>query len=207
MGGRRVISKRLVKAFGLAVSWIFLLAPRLATAQSEWLTWGHDPQRTGSNPDEKILNKENVSQLGVKWTAQISPASKDYVLSTMTAPVVATVNTPQGPAQRVFVVGSDNTLFAIDAATGKIAWQKANPNTMKEPKKGDYRCPNTQNATPVIDKAEGIIYVSTSDGRLRGFSLLDGEDRIPPTNFTDPFARNWSLNLIDGVLYSPTARS
>ena len=59
---------------------------------------------------------------------------------------------------------------------------------------------------PVIDKEAGIIYVSTSDGKLRGFSLLDGEDRIPPTNFTDPFARNWSLNLIDGVIYSPTAR-
>ena len=108
----------------------------------------------------------------------------------MTAPVVAMVNTPQGPVERVFVVGSDNTVFAIDAATGKIAWQKANPNTMKEPKKGDYRCPNTQNATPVIDKDSGIIYVSTSDGNLRGFSLLEGEDRIPPTKFTDPFARN-----------------
>jgi hypothetical protein len=32
------------------------------------------------------------------------------------------------------------------------------------------------------------------------------EDRIPPTSFTDPFARNWSLNLIDGVIYLPTAR-
>ena len=184
----------------------FFLVSGLAAAQNEWLTWGHDPERTGSNPDEKILNKDNVSQLEVKWTAQISTAPKEYVLSTMTAPVVATVNTPQGPAARVFVVGSDNTVFAIDAATGKIAWQKANPNTMKEPQKGDYRCPNTQNATPVIDKEAGIIYVSTSDGKLRGFSLLDGEDRIPPTNFTDPFARNWSLNLIDGVIYSPTAR-
>src|SRR5258708_1256500 len=175
-----------------------LSIPGLAPAQSEWLTWGHDPERTGSNPDEKILNKDNVSQLEVKWTARISTTPKEYVLSTMTAPVVA--------GGRVFVVGSDNTVFAIDAATGKIVWQKANPNTMKEPQKGDYRCPNTQNATPVIDKETGIVYVSTSDGKLRGFSIVDGEDRIPPTNFTDPFARNWSLNLIDGVVYSPPAR-
>src|SRR6202162_2283208 len=206
MGGCRFISKPLVKAFGFAVSLTFFLSPGNAAAQSEWLTWGHDPERTGSNPDEKILDKDNDSQREVKWTAQISTAPKEYILSTMTAPVVATVNTQQGPAARVFVVGSDNTLFAIDTATGKIAWQKANPNTMKEPKQGDYRCPNTQNATPVIDKEAGIIYVSTSDGKLRGFSILDGEDRIAPTNFTDPFARNWSLNLIDGVIYSPTAR-
>jgi len=195
-----------MKALPIALSLALFLAPTLATAQNDWLTWGHDPERTGSNPNENILNKDNVSQLEVKWTAQVSTPSKDYVLSTMTAPVVATINTPQGPSTRLFVVGSDNTLFAIDTATGKTAWQKANPNTIKEPKKGDYRCPNTQNSTPVIDKEAGIIYVSTSDGKLRAFSLLDGEDRIPPTGFTDTFARNWSLNLIDGVIYSPTAR-
>ena len=198
--------KNRVKSAGFAAGLVILATPGLTFGQDEWLTWGHDPERTGSNPDEKILTKNNVAQLEVKWTAQISTAPKGYVLSTMTAPLVAMVNTPRGPAARVFVVGSDNTLFAIDAASGKIAWQKTSPNPLKEPKKGDYRCPNTQNATPVIDKASGIIYVSTSDGKLRGFSIVDGEDRIPPTNFTDPFARNWSLNLIDGVIYSPTAR-
>src|SRR5580704_16012220 len=115
MSGRRFI---------LAVSLTLFMLPSLATAQSEWLTWGHDPERTGSNPDEKILNKDNVSQLEVKWTAQISTAPQEQVLSTMTAPVVATVNTPQGSVARLFVVGSDNTVFAIEAATGKIAWQK-----------------------------------------------------------------------------------
>jgi outer membrane protein assembly factor BamB len=182
------------------------LAPTPAAAQSEWLTWGHDPERTGANSDEKILSKENVSRLEVKWVAQIATPPKEYVLSTMTAPLVATVNTPRGPIARVFVVGSDNTVFAIDAATGQMAWQRANPNTLPEPKKGDYRCPNTQNATPVVDKEAGILYVSTSDGKLRGFSLADGADRMQPVKFTDPFARNWSLNLLDGVLYSPTAR-
>ena len=61
MSGRRFIARSLVKALGIAVSLTFFLAPRLATAQSEWLTWGHDPERTGSNPDEKILNKDNVA--------------------------------------------------------------------------------------------------------------------------------------------------
>ena len=30
-------------------------------------------------------------------------------------------------------------IFGIGRATGKIAWQKASPNSMKEPKPGDYR--------------------------------------------------------------------
>ena len=202
MNARRIIASALATASMAAIA--FLPAP--ARAEPEWLTWGHDPERTGSNPDERILDKDNVSRLDVKWVAQISTAPKDYILSTMTAPVIATVTTAQGAATRLFVVGSDNTVFAIDAASGKIVWQKANPNSMKEPKKGDYRCPNSQNATPVIDKDAGILYVSTNDGKLRGFSLLDGAERMTPVDFTDPFARNWSLNLIDGVIYSPTAR-
>src|SRR5579862_2257016 len=94
---------------GLAL--VLILLPRGAMAGSEWLTWGHDPERTGSNPDEKILGRDNVAQLEVKWVAQISTPPKEYVLSTMTAPVVATINTPRGPSTRLFVVGSDNTVF------------------------------------------------------------------------------------------------
>lgn len=194
------------RAGSLVLALVSFTMPAIAVAQDEWLTWGHDPGRTNSNPSEKTLSRDNVGQLEVKWITRISTAPQDSVLSTMTAPLVAVVATPQGPVTRVFVVGSDNTVFAIDAATGKLAWQKANPNPLQARTKGDYRCPNTQNATPVIDKATGIIYVSTSDGKLRGFSLTDGEDRIAPTSFTDPFARNWSLQLIDGVIYSPTAR-
>jgi len=36
--------------------------------------------------------------------------------------------------------------------------------------------------------------------------LSDGEDRIPATDFVTPYARNWSLNLIDDVVYSPSSR-
>jgi outer membrane protein assembly factor BamB len=120
---------------------------------------------------------------------------------------------PQGPVSRVFLVGSDNTVYAVDAETGAISWQRKFPHdgTPKDLITGkdvvpDYRCPGTQNATPVIDKDAGVIYISTSDGKLRGLSIANGEDRMTPIEFTHPFARNWSLNLIDGVIYSPTAR-
>ena len=107
---------------------------------------------------------------------------------------------------------SDVILFDIDGTLvdstyhHALAWQRAFPNTMTPSVAPDYRCPSTQNATPVIDKETGIIYVSTSDGKLRGLSIVDGEDRMPAIEFTNVFARNWSLNLIDGVIYSPTAR-
>src|SRR5207302_4733853 len=139
-------------ALGVAVTLAVFLAPGVAAAQSEWLTWGYDQQRSGWNQSETVLARNNVSQLEVKWKAQLSTSPREEVLSTLTAPLVASVNGPQGPLTRVFVVGSDNTVYAINSETGEVAWQRRFPNTLTAPSRGDYRCPNTQNATPVIDK-------------------------------------------------------
>lgn len=199
-------SRTFFKTLRFAVSLAFSLAPAFAASPNEWLTWGYDQERTGWNQAETILGKDNVSRLELKWKAQLSTPPSEVVLSTMTAPLVAIVNGPQGPSTRVFVVGSDNTVYAIDSETGKVTWQKRFPNTLTPKTPATWLCSNTQNATPVVDKEAGIIYVSTSDGKLRGLSLVDGEERMPPTDFTTPFARNWSLNLIDGIVYSSSAR-
>ncbi|MGD0964194.1 MAG: PQQ-binding-like beta-propeller repeat protein [Candidatus Acidiferrales bacterium] len=170
------------------------------------MTWGYDQQRSGWNQSETALNKDNVSHLELKWKSQLSTAPSELVLSTLTAPLVATVQGSRGSTTRVFVVGSDNTVYAIDSETGEVAWQKRFPNTLIPKQATNYQCSNTQNATPVIDKEAGVIYVSTSDGNLRGLSLADGEERMPAAHFTSPFSRNWSLNLIGGVIYSSTGR-
>jgi len=178
-----------------------------SAAARDWLTWGYDQERTGWNKGETILSKDNVSKLELKWSAQLSTPPREIVLSTLTAPlVVEGVNTSQGRKTVVFVVGSDDTVFAIDADTGTILWQKSFPNKLTAPQMATWLCSNSQNSTPVIDKQKAIIYLNTSDGKLRGLGLSDGEDRIPPTDFVTPFARNWSLNLIDDVIYSPSAR-
>ena len=187
-----------------------LLFPVLVWAQAasqDWLTWGYDPERTGWARNETILNRDNVGGLQVKWTAQLDVKPDVVVLSTATAPLVAEgVRTPQGAKDLVFVVDSADTVYALDAATGKAVWQKKFPNTIPPKQPPTYLCPNTQNATPVIDKAKGVIYVLTSDGKLRGLSLADGEDRLPPTTFVTPHARTYGLNLFDGVVYTPVAR-
>jgi hypothetical protein len=56
------------------------------------------------------------------------------------------------------------------------------------------------------DSEKGIIYVLTSDGELRGLSIVNGEELMPATEFVSPFSRAWSLNLIDGVIYTPVGR-
>lgn len=190
----------------LRLSLVFLLFLASGSAH-DWLTWGGDPQRTGWAKSENILSKDNVSRLEIKWKTQLDTVPKFEVLSTLTAPlVVEGVSTAQGQKDLVFVVGGNDTLNAIEADTGKVLWKKSFPNTLKPPSPATYLCPNTQNATPAIDKANGIIYLTTSDGKLRGLSLANGEDRMPPTDFVTPFARNWSLNLVDGFVYTPVTR-
>jgi outer membrane protein assembly factor BamB len=178
-----------------------------AGATSEWLTWGYDQERSGWNRAETTLSKDNVSQLTLQWTTQLSTPPKEIALSTLTAPlVVEGVATPQGRRTLVFVVGSNDTVFAIDAETGKIVWLKGFENPLTPPQAATWLCSNTQNATPVVDKQRGIIFFNTSDGKLRGLSLGNGEQKLTPIDFVTPFARNWSLNLIDNVIYTPTAR-
>ena len=201
-----MISLADARIFHLTLSLAIFLIPTYAASPSEWLTWGYDQERTGWNQAETTLAPGNVAQLELKWKAQLPTPSSEVVLSTLTAPLIATVNTPRGFRSRVFVVGSDNTVYSIDAETGKVTWQRRFPNTLTPKQAATWLCSNTQNATPVIDKESGTIYVSTSDGKLRGLNLIDGEDRMPPADFTTPFARNWSLNLIDGIIYSSTAR-
>src|SRR5713226_1873856 len=93
---------------------------------SEWLTWGYDQERSGWNRAETTLSKENVSGLALQWSVQLPTPPREIALSTLTAPlVVEGVTTSQGRRTLVFVVGSDDTVFAIDADSGKVVWQKA----------------------------------------------------------------------------------
>ena len=194
----------------LALAVIFPALGTLAAVAQEaadWPTWGHDQARTGWNRAETRLTKDNVSRLGVRWSAQLPIPLTDIVLSTMTAPVVvADVATQQGRKDMLFLLGANDTLFALDADSGNIIWQKSFPNAVLAQKPATWLCSNTANATPVADKAKGVVYFLTSDGKLRGAALGDGAERLAPTELVAPFARAWSLNLIDDVVYTTSAR-
>ena len=194
----------------LVLAWLFFVqvssAQNIAPAR-DWTTWGYDQQRSGWNQGETSLSRTNVSDLKLLWSTQLSTPPQGIVLSTLTAPLVAeAVSTPQGAKNLVFLLGADDTVFALDADTGKLFWQKtfANPATAMWP--ATWLCSNTVNDTPVIDKQNSIIFLITSDGKLRALNLSDGTDRMTPTNMIEPFARAWSLNLIDNIVYTTSGR-
>jgi outer membrane protein assembly factor BamB len=168
----------------------------------DWLMFNHDQQRTGWNNSETILTKKNVSQLKLLWSSQLSTPVVVTTLQTLTAPLAATVD----GRMLVYVMGADDTLFAVDATDGKIVWQKTFKNTLMPQRAATWLCANAEQATPVIDKVKGVIYFTTSDGNLRAAMLSDGSEKQTPAPFMAPFSRNWSLNLIGNFVYSTAGR-
>ncbi|PYV88099.1 MAG: pyrrolo-quinoline quinone [Acidobacteria bacterium] len=182
----------------ICLSW-FCLANSLQAR--DWLTFGHDPQRSGWAVEEKILTAQNVSGMELKWKVQVKNEPK--ALTALTAPVVAAeVTTPQGIKTLVYVAGSSNLVSALDADNGNPVWSRNLETYAKASKESDWLCPQGINATPVIDKRTAIIYTIAMDGRLYGLDLGTGKNRFGPIQFVPPFSKNWSLNLVDGIIYT-----
>jgi outer membrane protein assembly factor BamB len=181
---------------------------RQAPPTREWLTYQADPERTGWARAEDKLDKANVAGLKLLWKAQLDAVPNRVNLhATLTDPlVVENVQTSQGPKKLVLVASAENNVYALDADTGKTLWQRSFPNQLTPPQRASGSCPNHLNATPVIDKESGILYVLMNDGKLRGIGVADGEDRMTPVELTEPYSRNWSLNLVDGMIYTSASR-
>lgn len=169
--------------------------------QGQWLTFGHDAQRSGWARDEHAFTPANVAGLHLAW--QISLPNLPLSLAGLTAPlVVRNVQTANGPRSLVIVAGSSDHLFAVDAGNGQLVWKAdfTAPAAKRAP--GMWLCPNNLNDTPVIDAAHERVFVISSDGRLHQLSLRDGSELQPPLRFVPQYSKMWSLNLVHGVLYT-----
>jgi outer membrane protein assembly factor BamB len=175
-----------------------------AAMAGDWTTFGHDPQRSGWAFEETTLNPQNVSGLELKWKSKLK--NEAYRLSALTAPiVVSNVSTARGVRSVVYVGGITGTVFALDAQTGEELWSHTFRSVVL-PGKGGYQgtflCPNGITATPVVDTSTGILYVIAPNGSLYGLDLGGGKVRYGPVQFVAPFSKNWSLNLVDGTIYT-----
>ena len=186
--------------FGRVPVLCFLLSSGPVGA-ADWLTFGHDPRRSGWAIEERDLSPENAANLELKWKTRVKNEAK--ALTALTAPLVTTeVTTAQGIKTLVFVAGSSNNLHALDAQTGSIVWSRQFESAGAATRPDSWLCPQGVNATPVIDKRLNLIYLITLDGRLVGCDLGTGRTRFGPVQFVPPYSKNWSLNLVDGVIYT-----
>ena len=105
----------------------------------DWPTYRHDPARHGTTPAEA------PTKLSEAWRVQLGAG--------LTAPVVA-----EG---RAFAAAADaHTVFAIDLATGKAAWQFTAGGRVDSP-------PTVHRGTVLFGSADGCAYcLRASDGKL-----------------------------------------
>ena len=137
---------------------------------ADWLTFAHDPQRTGWASEEHSISPETAGNLTLLWKTKIDTASKG--LWSLTSPVVAeNVSTKEGNRTVVYVAGVLGTVFALAADTGEELWRYTVKNFVESRAgvyvyQGGFLCPNGITATPVIDKNTNTIYVIGPDGML-----------------------------------------
>lgn len=167
----------------------------------QWITYSHDPQRSGFSSDEHAFSPANVSNLGLQWKTVVP--NEPLFLNGLTAPlVVRGVKTSAGEKNLVLVAGSSDHVFALDAETGEPVWRQDFTLSQPRPQDGGWLCPYALNATPVIDPDKARVFIIGSDGRLNTLALSDGHPSIPPAQFVPAFSKMWSLNYSGGVLYA-----
>ena len=200
------LSSRFFPLFALAV----LSSATLLLAE-QWLVFGGNPQHDGWARDEQILTRSNVHSMKLLWKVHVDSALRE--LNGLTAPVVAeNVLTAQGHKDIVVVAGASDTLDAIDIDSGKVLWHKQFGVEGQPKQTARWLCPNSLTATPVIQLGGGstprdrTALAVSSDGKLHALNLVNGEDRKPPVPFVPPFSKNWSLNLVNGILYTSTSQ-
>ncbi len=187
-------------SFIILVFFSAVLMNPLAVA-ADWPTFGHDPQRSGWASEEESITPKNVQGLELKWKTKVENEPRS--LTALTVPVVASgVTTAKGIKTLVYVAGSANHFFALDASDGSLVWSRTFESDVLPKDVGMWLCPNGINATPTIDRSTNTIYEIAVDGRLFGMDLGTGDITFGPVQFVPAFSKNWSLNLSGGVIYT-----
>ena len=173
---------------------------------ADWITDGYDPQRTGWQRDEKILNKDNVKNLKILWKIQTDNKSRSMTALLPTL-IVEKVNTSSGVKELAVTGGVSDNLYVIDVQAGKILWQKHFDSPGTNPVAGGILGPGGMTDTPTIGTPDAngrrIIYSIDGSGVLHQVDLRNGEDVAPPMQFLPgPGGKPLGLNLVGDTLYS-----
>jgi outer membrane protein assembly factor BamB len=164
-------------------------SPRsLAAGDDAWLQYGADPQQT--NSVAVGLTPNAARGLHVRWQAQLD------------GPVVAS---PLYYGGLAYVATEAGTVYALDAITGEVVWQRSFGSISLGPDCGSWGV----SSTGAIDPDRGVLYVAGSDGMLQALDLKDGSTAdgwpIQISNRPDTEYVWGGLRLVGDRLYVPVA--
>jgi len=188
-----------MKQFAFALALLCLAGGAHA---ADVITQHNDNQRTGWNPAETVLTAAKVTSTGFGLLRTI--ALDDQVDAQPL--VLANFTIGGSPRTVVYVATENDTVYAIDAATGTVLVKK-NLGT-PVPRTSFGGCNNGAihagiTSTPVIDRAAGKLYVivysssgSTVSYKLHALSLTTLADAVAPVTVAA------THSLSDGTTYS-----
>jgi hypothetical protein len=149
---------------------LFVLTPLASHAQTDVLTWHNDNLRTGQNLTESILTPTNVN---ASTFGKLANVPVDGKVDAQPLYVSALDVAGKGKHNVLFVATEHDSVYAIEADTGAVLWQKSllgAGETTSDARNCNQVTPEIGiTATPAIDRnagPNGTIYIvaMTKDG-------------------------------------------
>jgi len=149
--------------------------------ETDWAEFHFSPNLDGFNPYENVLNRANVSRMGVRWN--------DVLEGDNSGPVIA---------DGIVYVGSGTRLYALNARTGVQLWQSTFGNI------DSVSSPAVANGVIYVGSMDGSLYaLSARDGTLLWkYTTPSGLEYSPAVANGVVYASSF-----DGYLYALNARN
>jgi outer membrane protein assembly factor BamB len=164
----------------------------LASEPVSWTSYGGEDQLQNA-AWSRSLTRSSVKTLAAAWKAQLD--GKIYA-----SPLAFTV----GARRLIFVATEGGSVYALDAADGKVVWQTF-IGTVATTDCGTWGV----TSTGVISRSERVLYVIGATGALHALSLDTGADLAGyPRQIIDrpEYEYVWGgLRIAAGRLYVPVA--
>jgi outer membrane protein assembly factor BamB len=190
-------------------------AQKPLTVRTDWAQYGRVVGRTGYNPLENVLTRNNVSGLEMAWHFNSgfinysSPAvvggvvffgsagtKKVYARDAATGakkwekPTGAGIASSPAVVGGVLYIGSSNSLYAMNASDGFPKWLKSLVGAV--------------NTAPAV--AGGVVYAATAMGKLYAFKAGTGANHWPAPTDVGIFALSSpAVSLAQGRVYVGSA--
>src|SRR5215831_3349837 len=197
--------------------------------ERNWPTYGGDAQRSGSFGTDFRITKDTVKDFQLLWKMKLESQSRG-LRPVLPAVILGRLISYRGFRELAFVATNADIVYAIDADTGTIFWQRHLEYSVREPQvtASSLRCPGGLTATPTMPipargapalppaPAEGqrgsafidgppSVYALSSDGRLHRLNTSTGDDMTQPVSVLPANARAVSLNMVGNVIYTVTS--
>jgi hypothetical protein len=200
-----------------------LVAIGAAAYAADWLNDGGDPQHSGWQRHERSLNVRNVGGMKLLWKRQLDNQSRDLnALSTPT--MLGPIVTHRGIKELVFVAGSSDNLYAVDADLGRVFWKRHFDSAAPQDPNPQWPCGAGMTAAPAIAPDPDLpydapmkeeeeddftsllpIYALSSDGRLHTVRPSDGVETAAALAFIPSNANASNLYRVGVTIYATTS--